>query len=143
MSGLDKFLLWFHIAAAVFLLGPLTIATMSTPRYIRARDTAVLRYLNRTTRLFALGSSLLVLGFGIAVGRDDLSKPWLTVSMTLFIVAMIMIFAVVEPDQRRAIAKLDAGDSADVHNGRIVALSSIVSAVWLVLLVLMVWHPGS
>jgi len=141
MSGTDKLLLWFHVATAIFLLGPLTVATSTTPRYIRAGDVAVLRYLNRTTRLFGWGS-LLVGVFGAALGRDELSKPWLTASFTLFIVALILLLVVVEPDQRRAINALDNGQSAEVYRGRIVALSASAALIWLIILVLMVWQPG-
>ncbi|MBX6371756.1 MAG: DUF2269 family protein [Acidothermus sp.] len=141
MSGTDKLLLWFHVASAIFLLGPLTIATSTTSRYIRAGDLAVLRHLNRTTRLFGWGT-LLVGIFGAAVGRDELSKPWLTASFTLFIVAFILLLAVVEPDQRRAISALEGGQSAEVFRGRIVALSSVAALIWLIILVLMVWRPG-
>src|SRR5579875_625433 len=141
MSGTDKILLWFHVATAIFLLGPLTVATSTTPRYIRAGDVAVLRYLNRTTRLFGWGS-LLVGIFGAALGRDELSKPRLTASFTLFIVALILLLVDVEPDQRRAINALDNGQSAEVYRGRIVALSASAALIWLIILVLMVWQPG-
>jgi uncharacterized membrane protein len=50
---------------------------------------------------------------------------------------------VVVPDQRKAIAALEAGESADVQRGRIVAISSIVALLWLVVLALMVWRPGA
>jgi len=144
MSGGDKVLLWLHVAAVMFLLGPLTIATTTTPRYIRSGDVSVLRHLHRTTRIFGLGS-LLVFVFGAALGRDHLDKPWLTASMTLFIVAVILL-VIVERDQRKAIGKLEANDSAEsteAHRGRIVALSSTVGVIWLVVLALMVWQPGS
>jgi hypothetical protein len=141
MSGGDKVLLWLHIAAVMFLLGPLTIATTTTPRYIRTGDVAVLRHLHRTTRIFGLGS-LLVFVFGAALGRDHLDKPWLTASMTLFIVAIILL-VIVERDQRKSISKLEANESTEVHLGRIVALSSTVGVIWLVVLALMVWRPGN
>jgi hypothetical protein len=144
MSGGDKVLLWLHIAAVIFLLGPLTIATTTTPRHIRSGDVSVLRHLHRTTRIFGLGS-LLVFVFGAALGRDHLDKPWLTASMTLFIVAVILL-VIVERDQRKAIGKLEANDSTEsieAHRGRIVALSSTVGVIWLVVLALMIWRPGS
>jgi hypothetical protein len=141
MSGGDKVLLWLHIAAVMFLLGPLTIATTTSPRYIRTGDVAVLRHLHRTTRIFGLGS-LLVFVFGAALGRDHLDKPWLTASMTLFIVAIILL-VIVERDQRKSISKLETTESTDVHHGRIVALSSTVGVIWLVVLALMVWRPGN
>jgi hypothetical protein len=142
MSTADKILLWCHIAAVMFLLGPLTIATVSTPRYIRASEITVLRHLHRTTRIFG-GGSLLVLVFGLGIAHKNISKPWLTVSMTLFVVGMLLLVFFVEPDQRKAIRELDEGRSAEVFRGRIVAISSTVALMWLVVLALMVWRPGA
>ena len=140
MSGGDKVLLWLHVAAVMFLLGPLTIAMTTSARYLRLGDVAVTRYLHRATRIFGLGS-LLVFIFGAALGRDHLDKPWLTASMTLFIVGIILV-GVVERDQNKSIRKLEANEPTDVHRGRIVALSSAVGVIWLVVLALMVWQPG-
>ncbi len=142
MSGGEKILLWLHLAAVIFLLGPLTIVTTTTPRYLRTGDIAVVRHLNRATRTYGWGS-LLVLAFGAAVGHAELAKPWLTASFTLFVVGFILIMAIVERDQRKAISALEAGESADVHRGRIVAVASTVALIWLVVLVLMVWRPGT
>ena len=69
MSFTDRLLLWFHIGFVIFTIGPVTIATMSTPRYIRARNVAVLRYLSRMTRIFG-AASLGVLLFGIIAGQS-------------------------------------------------------------------------
>jgi uncharacterized membrane protein len=142
MSSADKILLWCHIAAVMLLLGPLAIATTTTPRYIRNKDVAVVRYLNRSTRIFGY-SSILVLIFGLGIAHRNISKPWLSVSMTLFVIGLAMVVFVVEPDQRKAVAALDSGADADVQRGRIVAISSIVAVIWLVVLALMVWQPGA
>ncbi len=40
MSFTDRLVLWLHIGFAIFTIGPVTIAIMSTPRYIRARNQA-------------------------------------------------------------------------------------------------------
>ena len=52
MSTSDRLLLFLHIGFAIFTLGPLTAATMSTPRYIRKRNVVVVRYLHRATRIY-------------------------------------------------------------------------------------------
>jgi cytochrome bd-type quinol oxidase subunit 1 len=85
MSFTDRLMVYLHVAFAIFAIGPVTIATMSSPRYIRTRNVVVLRYLLRITRIFG-AVSLGVLIFGIAAGQalNKLGKAWLTVSMTLF-----------------------------------------------------------
>jgi hypothetical protein len=93
MSFLDKLLLWLHIGFAIFAIGPVTATTMFTPRYIRARDVNVLRYLHRSTRIFGI-LTLGVFLAGLALGGSNLGKPYLSVSMTLFIVALVLLVAI-------------------------------------------------
>jgi hypothetical protein len=110
MSFTDKLILWLHIAFAIFTIGPVTLAISSTPRYIRRRDVSILRYLSRITLSFT-AVSLLVLVFGLAAGEanHDLAKPWLTVAITLFVVAIVLLVLIMR-DQRRAIRALAPGD---------------------------------
>jgi hypothetical protein len=192
MSFTDRLLVWFHIAFVIFAIGPVTIATMSTPRYIRARNVGVLRYLSRMTRIFG-AASLGVLLFGIIAGQSlhDMTKTWVTASLTLFVVALVLL-ALIMRDQHKAIVAVEgsltaAGEApavasaqaespvspgaeptaadvepapaetqtatataaptaARVHagtveRGRIASLAGVVSIIWLVILVLMVWRP--
>ncbi|MBA9003605.1 hypothetical protein [Thermomonospora cellulosilytica] len=167
MSTSDRLLLILHIGFAIFTLGPLTAATMATPRYIRRRDPRVLRYLNRATRIYGLGAlGIFLFGLFLAGGRFD--EVWLSASMTLFIVALVLL-VIVERDQRKAIHRVEvavaedrtvaaeeaarphhegaeqgtaaeAGNVAQVERGRIAAISGVVALLWLVILVLMVWN---
>ena len=173
---------------------------MSTPRYIRARNVGVLRYLSRMTRIFG-AASLGVLLFGIIAGQSlhDMTKTWVTASMTLFVVALVLLVLIMR-DQHKAIVAVEgslaarprgspaaapavapaaaggrsraggpeptaadvepapaeqtAGGTtatatataarahvATVERGRIASLAGVVSLIWLVILVLMVWRP--
>ena len=72
MSFADHAILWLHVTAAVFTIGPGTAAIMSTPRFVRKRNTAVVGYLFRTIRLYSI-AALLTLIFGLiltGMGRD-------------------------------------------------------------------------
>jgi hypothetical protein len=106
MSFTDRLVLWLHILFVIFTIGPVTIAVMSSPRAIRARNVVVLRYLMLMTRIFGI-ASLGVLIFGIVLAQElrDLSKAWLTVSLTLFVVALVLLVLIMR-DQRRAVAAL-------------------------------------
>jgi hypothetical protein len=192
MSFTDRLLVWFHIAFVIFAIGPVTIATMSTPRYIRARNVGVLRYLSRMTRIFG-AASLGVLLFGIIAGQSlhDMAKVWVTASLTLFVVALVLLVLIMR-DQQKAIVAVEGslaageasaragspvppgaeptaadvepapaetqtatatasptaatptvarGPAATVERGRIASLAGVVSIIWLVILVLMVWRP--
>jgi hypothetical protein len=111
MSFTDKLILWLHIAFVIFTLGPITLAISSTPRYIRKRDAPILRYLTRITTIFTV-CSLGVLIFGVILGDlvSDFSHPWLTASMTLFLVSLVLLALVIR-DQRRAVKAVEAASA--------------------------------
>jgi hypothetical protein len=178
MSAIERLVLWLHVAFVIFTIGPVTVAIMSSPRAIRTRNTVVLQHLLVMTRIFGT-ASLGVLVFGIILGqqRKELSKAWLTVSMTLFVVALVLLVLIMR-DQRRALTALKLADRpevpapqpavagaeraaeedaataepaaaapvtaashiANVERGRIVSMGGVVSLIWLVILVLMVWN---
>jgi hypothetical protein len=148
MSFTDHVIVWLHVAAAVFTIGPGTAAIMSTPRYIRRGNTVVAGYLYRVTRLYAL-ASLLTLIFGL-IATDllhDFGKAWISASLTLFVVALVLLVLIMR-DQRKAIAALAAAEdpaaatsrTAAVERGRIASMSGLTALIWLAILVLMVWN---
>src|SRR5215472_12576155 len=108
MSAIERLVLWLHVAFVIFTIGPVTIAIMSSPRAIRSRNVVVLQYLLVMTRIFGI-ASLGVLIFGIILGQEQkkLSQAWLTVSITLFVVALVLLVLIMR-DQRRAIAALES-----------------------------------
>src|SRR5918999_300186 len=100
LSSSDRLLLILHVGFAIFTLGPLTAATSATPRYIRRRNVAVLRYLTRATRIYGVGSLGIIL-FGLLLAGGELTEFWLSASGTLFVVALVLL-VLIERDQRRA-----------------------------------------
>ncbi|HET9897751.1 MAG TPA: hypothetical protein VFQ44_22710 [Streptosporangiaceae bacterium] len=191
MSFSQNLVLWLHLVFVVFTIGPVTLAIMSTPRYIRQRDPRIVRYLNRITFIFALASlGAGIAGEALASMTSVAGKPWVIVSATLFVVALLLL-ALILRDQRKAIKALDeaaaaetvarvpeltagrvpgtAGDEAPqepaspaspaspdpahnvpdqaqalhlagVERGRIAMMGGLVALIWIVILVLMVWH---
>jgi hypothetical protein len=120
MSFTDRLVLWLHIGFVIFTIGPITVAIMSTPRYIRQRNLVVLRYIYRTTRLYSvLSLGVLVAGLILAQLEKDLAKPWLTASMTLFVVTLVLLVLILR-DQHRAIAALEDAE-ADAQEAAVAA----------------------
>jgi hypothetical protein len=109
----DRLMIWLHVAFVIFTIGPVTIAILSTPRYIRTRNVAVLRYMLRTTRIFGI-ASLGVLAFGIGAGQalHKLSAPWITTAMTLFVVSLVLLVLIMR-DQRRAVVALETASETE------------------------------
>jgi hypothetical protein len=111
MSFTDRLVLWLHIGFVIFTIGPVTVAIMSTPRYIRRRNLVVLKYIYRTTRLYSvLSLGVLVAGLILAQLTKNLAKPWLTASMTLFVVTLVLLVLILR-DQHRAIAALEDAEA--------------------------------
>lgn len=112
MSFSDHAVLWLHIVAAIFTIGPGTAAIMSTPRYIHKRNLVVVGYLYRITRIYAV-ASLLTLIFGLIITQllHDFSKPWVSVSITLYVVAVVLLVLIMR-DQRKAITALAAAEAS-------------------------------
>lgn len=185
MSSGDRVLMILHIGFSIFALGPITAATMATPRYIRRADASVVRYLNRITRIYGL-ATLGIFLFGALLAHGTFDQIWLSASMTLFAVAFVLLF-IVERDQRQAVHKIElaagrrtipaegprpaeatdkpvAGvpegeakaearkppevkpapaeehEPARVETGRIATISGVIALIWIVILVLMIWH---
>lgn len=105
MSSGDRLLMILHIGFAIFALGPVTAATMATPRYIRRGDASVVRYLNRMTRIYGL-LTLGIFLFGLPVAHGRFDQAWLSASMTLFVVAVVLLL-IIERDQRRALHAIE------------------------------------
>jgi hypothetical protein len=130
MSFTDRLVIWLHVAFVVFSIGPVSIAILASPRYIRQRNVPVLRYLLRTTRIFGT-ASLGVLVFGIVAAQQlkKLSTSWITAAMTLFVVSLVLLVIIMR-DQRKAVVALETaaehealvtannGPDGNGHDGR-------------------------
>ena len=192
MSFADHAVLWLHLVAAIFTIGPGTAAIMSTPRYIRRQNTVLVGYLYRTTRIYSIAALLtLIFGAVLAGMTHKFSQWWISVSLTLFVVAFVLLMLIIR-DQRTALTALTTADDtvaaqgsdtvrssqavqeaqeteaaggdqpapevasdaqptittdrktglrlAAVERGRIASMGGITAVIWLVILVLMVWH---
>ena len=108
MSFSQHLVLWLHVAFVIFTIGPVTLAIMSTPRYIRKRDIRILRYLARMTLIFGIGSlGVLIVGIVLSSMIGKTAKPWIIISETLFVVT-ILLLGLIQRDQRKAIKALEA-----------------------------------
>src|SRR4051794_34420587 len=105
------FVLWLHIAAAIFLIGPVTVAMSAAPRAAKAgaEGLSLLRWLHRTTRWYGLGT-LLVFALGLLLVPIDkhvsIKTGWLSASMAMFIVAFLLVLFSIR-EQGKAIATVE------------------------------------
>ncbi|GAA4204961.1 DUF2269 family protein [Actinocatenispora rupis] len=106
-------LLTLHVLLAIFLIGPLAMIPMTAMRSIRKRDASAVGDAARQTTVYGLASIVVfLLGFGVAGSKSNrfsLGDPWITISMTLYVIALVLVLAVLVPDLRRAAKLLTAG----------------------------------
>ena len=110
-----KLFLALHVLFAIFLIGPLAMIPMTALRSIRGRDARQLHGAARQTMIYGLASILVfLLGFAV-VGTEpsdhkiSLGAPWLTISMTLYVIALVLVLVVLVPSLRRAARLIDKG----------------------------------
>jgi hypothetical protein len=129
MSFADHAVLWLHLVAAIFTIGPGTAAIMSTPRYIRRQNTVLVGYLYRTTRIYSIAALLtLVFGAVLAGMEHKFSQWWISVSLTLFVVAFVLLVLIMR-DQRTAVTALTtADDTVAAGRGSAVRSSEVAPA---------------
>jgi hypothetical protein len=112
MSFADHAILWLHVTAAVFTIGPGTAAIMSTPRFIRKQNPIIVGFLLRTTRIYSVGTLLTAVFGAILAGMTHkFSQWWISVSLTLFVVAFVLLVLIMR-DQRKALAALNRAAAA-------------------------------
>jgi uncharacterized membrane protein len=148
---MTAFLLSVHVLAAILTVGPVAIAASMFPPALaaavhdreNARKAAAVAILHRITRVYAV-IGVIVPVFGIATGASlgVLTDAWLLTSMALTAGAATILIAVILPAQRRGLAALDAADEPDA-GPRLAAFTGIFNLLWAVVVVLMIYRPGS
>ncbi|GAB4086738.1 hypothetical protein GCM10028784_33680 [Myceligenerans cantabricum] len=160
---MSAFLLSVHVLAAILTIGPVAVTASMFPRFARLalaapddpRKVAVVRILHRITRVYAV-TGVLVPVFGIATGASlgVLGDAWLIVSMVLTAAAAVLLITAVLPAQARVARTVDArgaeagGDDArdpvpDTAARRLGMLTGAFNLLWAVVVVLMIYRPGS
>jgi hypothetical protein len=153
---MEKVLLSLHVLAAIVTVGPATAAAWgfvvidgtSRRRSAAASVDAVpaatmpLSVLHRISLAGGVAAvSVPVLGVGTAVQMDVLTDAWLLTAMALTVVAAAAyVLGVLGAQRRRLGAALPDGDPADRG---LATFTAVFSVLWVVVVTLMVFRPGS
>lgn len=145
---MTAFLLSVHVLAAILAIGPVAVAASMYPAAVRgaaespddARKAAAVGVLHRITRVYSV-IAIFVPVFGLATGArlGVLADTWLIVSMILTAVAAAVLIGLILPSQRRLLT-----DFQDAAAGRRLGMQTgIFNLLWAVVVVLMIYRPGS
>jgi hypothetical protein len=147
-TGAYAVVLVLHLLTALFVVGPLAVAAVTSPRLARAGQVDALRGAARTTRLYALASLVVVLLGTAMIGLGDtgeaweMSQLWVSASYALWIVAVGLTLGLVVPAQGQAVTALEEGRDAGGAAGRMAAGGGLAMLAWALIVVLMVTKPG-
>ena len=151
MTGL---LLAIHVVAAILTIGPVTVSSSMFPPALRAalaapedaRKSGVVMVLARTTRVYSV-IGIIVPVFGLATGASlgVLGDPWLIASIILTVAAAAILLGLIIPAQRQALALVGTGPAPAgvVAPGALARNTGIFNLLWVIVVVLMIYRPGS
>ncbi len=146
---MTAFLLSIHVLAAILAIGPVAIAASMYPPAARGahenpedpRKVATVQVLHRITRVYSV-IAIFVPVFGLATGArlGVLGDTWLIVSMILTAGAAAVLIGLILPGQRLLLA--EHGDTASAIR-RLGMQTGIFNLLWAIVVVLMIYRPGS
>jgi hypothetical protein len=154
-----------HVLTAVFVIGPLGVATLTAPMLLRAKCTGIgadagaggvagsalpaVRVAVRSIRWLTL-ASVVVAGFGFAILKQgsfgsvrEVTDPWVFWSVALWAVALVINLVPLDRTLSRAADTLDAGGDARGLAPVVAAAGVASSMCWVLIVILMVIKPGA
>jgi low affinity Fe/Cu permease len=166
-----KFLLALHLVLAVFVVGPLVWAATTAGRGVRKGDGAATASSARVLRIYAY-ASVLVVGVGFALMSQkrspvgwigyqsvprryvdyaptgstrvaEFSDTWIWLSLLLWAVAVAVVLLIVVPTLDRATRLIEAQESVVTLTARVAAAGGLVGLLFVTIVFLMAYKPGS
>jgi uncharacterized membrane protein len=147
-----KLLLFLHLLAAIFAVGPLVGAATTASRALRHSDAAAATSAARMVRLYSYVSIVVViLGLGLMSQKApsdkahevaDIGDTWIWLSLLLWVCAMALSLRLLAPSLTSAAAEIGGTGSAQGLVGRVAAAGGVIGVIYAVIVLLMVYQPG-
>jgi uncharacterized membrane protein len=148
-----KLLLFLHLLAAIFAIGPLVGAATTASRALRTPDAAAARSAARTIRIYSYASVVVVvLGLGLMSAKApwdssqhvaDFGDSWILLSIVLWAASVAVTLGGLVPALQQAATTISDGGSVTTMTGRVAAFGGATGLMYAAIVVLMVYQPGS
>lgn len=147
-----ELMLFLHLVTAIFLVGPLVHFATTAARGLRENDAAATASSARGAKIYANVSVLvLIFGFGLmsmdSPYRDgkvaEFTEPFIWLSTALALVAISLVIGAIVPALELATKLIGKGEAVGYLKGKVAACGGIVGLIFLVIVWLMVYKPGS
>ena len=137
-------LLYLHIVVAFLTLGPLVLFDFVLPAVVRKGDLPAVRLIERISDFLGPATALILL-FGIAlVAQKDgfaFSDRWIIAAIVIYVVLVVNGAVVLTGLGKKAVAKLEAGESAEAEAAKLRMFGAVNIVFFFVILWLMVAKP--
>jgi len=152
-----KLLLLLHLLTAIFAIGPLAHAVTTASRGLRSADPVALQSSSRTAKVYAAASVLVVIfGMGLMSQKrrgeelGNIGDTWIWLSLVLWAIGIAVTFLAVTPSLDKAAetiaargSNVDSPTTVSSYTARVAASGGVVALIFVVIVVLMVYRPGS
>lgn len=148
-----KLFFFLHLLFAIFTVGPLVHFATTAARGLREKDASATASSARGAKIYANVSVLtLIFGFGLmsmeapwnkGESVATISDPYIWLSTLLALVAIGLVLGLVVPTLEKATTALLNNESVDSLKAKVAAPGGIVGLIFLVIVWLMVYKPGS
>ena len=150
-----KILLALHLVLAVFAIGPLVHAATTAGRGVRTGNGEATAGSARLLKIYGY-ASVLVVAVGFALmnatvpfrGADhakagEVGDTWIWLSVVLWVAALGIVLGVLVPTLEKASTAIAAEHSVVTLTGRVAAGGGVVALIFVGIVFLMVYRPGS
>jgi uncharacterized membrane protein len=147
-----KLLLFLHLLAAIFAVGPLVGSATTASRALRRSDAAAAVSAARMVRLYSYVSVVVViLGMGLMSQTAPWDKTqdvgefgdtWIWLSLLLWVCATALSLGLLAPSLTRAAGEIGGTGSAQSLVGRVAAVGGVIGLIYAGIVLLMVYQPG-
>jgi hypothetical protein len=148
-----KIMLALHLLTAVFAIGPLVWAAKTAGRGVRRGDVAEIASASRVLKWYSIASVLVVIfgfavmsakpPFGNAKHTAEFSDTYIWLSLVLWIAAVGVAHGALLPQLEKITAKINNGESSASFTWPIAIIGGLISVIFVVIIFLMVYRPGS
>lgn len=148
---MTSFLVFLHVAAAILLIGPVCVSTSSFQTQMAKAaqgDNAALgsaRVLHNITNTYGYISAIVpILGLGVFLSDISAYKSEVNfhIAILVAIIAWCLLFFVILPKQKKAMAALESTESFDYAAAKkpLSACGGVFNLLWIICLILMYVH---
>ena len=148
---MTTFLVFLHVAAAILLIGPVCVSTSSFQTQMAKAaqgEHAALgsaRVLHNITNTYGYISAIVpILGLGVFLSDISAYKSEVNfhIAILVAIVAWCLLFFVIIPKQKKAMASLESNETFDYAAAKkpLSAFGGVFSLLWIISLILMYVH---